>query len=460
MENFYNKERIERLKQTIVPATNIKDFAKNMYPTRIIEPKNNHAVYVPLFDEVLDQIRDELLNGFDYYATFYLCGQTGSGKTTALNFIQNTVEFKQRFEVIKLPGRLFLDLDDLNVIDVLLMLAYRLSLHPKIKDQDFLLEQLDKLYQKYKGNLEEEKESVTSSERGFGAGISLGIEKLFGGLLKMGPDFFAKYSNSRDIRTTTREYFKFKEQDLVVLSNRILQRFLEILPDGKQILLIFDDLEKMSNAEQIKRLFVEDINLLQELRCLKIIPYPVSLSSNPHFPVKTAQNSYSLHLQLYKSVFSTQEDDEKIAANKRFLYDLVGKRMAVGVDLISEAAINLAINESGGLVRQFVQIVYQAATKVRGLGGKHISENDVERACQNLKKKLERPLIRGNKRALLAQVMDTKAIPEHEDFKENDIIEAIQTTQIIQHENGHPWYDVNPLLKDSIKYYKKTHKSE
>lgn len=432
--------RVERIE----PANNIVELAKNLYPLRIIEQQNNSHVYVPLFNDILKDMRDRLLYSFNPHESFFISGQVGSGKTTALNFLKNQ-EIDDRYEIVSIGGRNLLDLDDVHVVDILLMLSFYLV--EKLNRADDLLQELETLHARYEGRLEETQERMKGHKGEAGVKAELGTSASFLGLLGLKADLFAKYTGSREIKRTVREFFKFKEDDLVKITNKIITRFYtDQLNNEKELLVVFDDLEKMSNHEQVVALFVNDFNRLESISCRKVILYPVSLSADDRFMAR-ANQPWFFNLKIYQH---ENEALDTINTNRGRLKEVLYKRIAAGVDLVEPEALDLAIDKSAGLLAQFVSILYEATTRVRGLNGSKVDAEDVQIAFDKLRKDRERKLLGEERMAVLVHVHQHKDVVG---LNPNEVLKALQSNQIIQCENDVIWYCLNPLLVPAVTHY-------
>lgn len=78
-------------------ATTINELADNLDPSMPLG-KGDKNVYVPIYDEILSQLRDRIIHDKLDSRTCFVAGQSGTGKTTALNFLEDN-EISQAFTV-------------------------------------------------------------------------------------------------------------------------------------------------------------------------------------------------------------------------------------------------------------------------------------------------------------------------------------------------------------------------
>ena len=110
----------------------------------------------------------------------------------------------------------------------------------------------------------------------------------------------------------------------------------------------------------------------------------------------------------------------------------------------------MAIDKSGGLIRQYVSILVNASRRVRMMGEAKISKNDIEEAAHKERLDLEGSLIGLNKIKLLEQIRQ-EGDPATED--KNLLIEAFLANQIISVKNEPTWYYLNPLIEKTVEIY-------
>lgn len=437
-------------------ATNIKELTENLNPLQPLS-KEDENVYVPIYDNILDSLRDMIINEQLPNQTFFVTGQEGTGKSTALNFLPDD-SITNKFEIKYIRGRDLFEPSDIDIIDLLLIFAHEL-----VKDNDSLKNQyykeLNKLQQVHEGSLIQE----TSKDEGRTA--SLGI----GAILNFGINLFANYKIEGEYRKRTREIFKLKKQTLVDKINDIIDKYSEHVSKGKPLLVIIDDLEKLKNPQQIHDLFIENKFYILKLKCIKVIPIPVHLTSLPTITELSSESKIErFELRLSSNPLDSDylnepenqiKDEEKIEQNKKTLIEIVTSRIDNNANLIDTDATNEAINQSGGILKQYIQILHGAAVKARRWGTK-ISKDDVSESWHSIRDTYARTLLASSKTIeLLAAIKSKHIAPSNS--TEQELINALLTNQVLSYSNGTPWYEINPLLKIPVEIYaKKLHESQ
>lgn len=431
------------------PATNINELANNLIPGRFLT-QDEANVYVPVYEELIDDIRDRVIYDQLPHQTIFVSGQSGTGKTTALNFLPNP-EINDQFKVIKVYANELFDLDDIDTIDVLLMLSFTLMEQNKSLEKTFNQE-LDKIRKKHEGTFNSETIRETQQEKSGGVQweAQLGNDPIsrFFGLFKISGNFFANFKVDRKYRQITREAFSFNKLDLLDLTNRIIQKYEDLLPEGKHLLLIINELDHIKKPKLINDLFITNRYYLEKLQCKKVISVPAILNTFDTFNERIY--FFGIKLSHNKLTPSLKKGEDKVTSNWSLLEEIVFKRIAEDADLIDKDAVLLAIENCGGIIRQFISILYYSATLVRRLKGTKIKLADVLHGCDTLRQTLEGSIIFKEKIEILDQIRTANKplVPEDEMF-----MEMLQGNRILIYQNDPTWYELNPLIEDTVRIY-------
>jgi DNA polymerase III delta prime subunit len=449
MEN----DKIFQLKEIEVTAMkkaeNINEFANNLIPENFLKPEDKN-VYVPIYEDILEALRDMVINDQVEAQSFFVAGQPGTGKTTALNFFPDkTVE--EHFHVKYINMRDFLDLSDVDVIDFLLAFAFAMVKNTQLEKNYY--QKLVDIQRKHKGEIEETVERESDKTTGAGVQTEGSAGGGFLNFIKLKAGFFSHLKLDRVYREKTREIFKLKKPFLRDLVNELLEDYIEKVSKGKRLLVIIDDLDKLKEVPQINSIFIDNRNYIFSLKCKKIISIPTYLSKVPEIFNYSQYPIRQFVLRLSPNPFNgepPEKEKEKIEANKQMLRKVIRSRTADGFLLIDKEALEEAIHKSGGIIRQLIRIVYVAAVNVRRLGGVKISINDIQEGIDLLRNNLAGTIISSDKIAMLNTIL-TENIPISETARE--FIDLLQANNVVAYENGEPWYEVNPIIRGTVKVY-------
>jgi len=386
---------------------------------------------------------------------FMILKQVGTGKTTALNFLPDE-KIYEKFHVIPLYATDLFDMVDIDIADVLFVLCHQL-MEESGKARKKFKKEIEKIQRVYEGTMEiNREEEVGRKVEGGGnmkAGVSLNPFTRFLGLLKVEANLLADIRMDSNTRQMVRKMFNVKKRDIFEVANKIIDAFIEEKGEDKEVLIIFNELDHIRKPESITKLFIDNRNYLDSLQCKKIISVPVILSTYPEFKGNKEVGIQHLGLKIKQNPVGDKVNPKSariIKENKALLRQLPMSRIEEGIELIDEAALNLAIDKSGGLIRQYVSILVNAGRRVRMMGEAKISKNDIEEAAHKERLDLEGSLIGLNKIKLLEQIRQ-EGDPATED--KNLLIEAFLANQIISVKNEPTWYYLNPLIEKTVEIY-------
>ncbi len=414
------------------PAENMQQLIENFNHLRVIDEKLR-IFYVDIFKEELDdlRIRLKMIDNLPPNITFFITGQRGTGKSSALHQLP-TPDLLQQFEFKFITFYKEQNIADIDIVDVLFHIGYSL-----IKDDKKLLRRFDKKIKELKDLYDDTISKLNLKE----------IEKEGDFTLKL----WAKFRANKTFRTEVREKIKPNIDDFVdIVSDIILEYSEKLVEQNKRLLLILDDLEKMTDSEQIIKLFVDSQEYLHRLNVVKIIAFPVNL------PTEDARFNVSHDGGIYRfSIRVTPAPDflpDEIVERNRELFREVVRKRVKNMSLIKLDAIEMAIDYSGGIVRQFIKLIQDAAFNAmkENFDNPVITVENVKQAVARNRLNMSYSVV-GIKRKLLKYVKEHKNLPEVTDKTEKDeLINAILGNLIIVYPNDEAWYDVNPLISEIL----------
>ncbi len=427
-------------------ARTIPELANVLIPSEPLNRYNDRDEYVPIYDDILSVLRDRILNDAPRNRTYLISGQSGTGKTTALNFLA-APEIEEKFELKYLYGRDLLDPIDTDIIDVLLMLAFKLVKGTSLENKYY--KKLENLQKSHEGTLEEESERASGRKGEAGGEGKAGSGITFLNFLKLRADFFSNYKIESSYRRQAREIFKVKKPKLLKLVNDLIDEYHAEVSQGKQILFIIDDLDKLRQIDQIKDLFINQRYYYLNIQCKKIIAIPVHLTTEPEISnlgLDIPQFGCTLKPNPIEPDAANHDALEK---NKNNLRKVITQRIADD-HLVEDDAVEESIEYSGGILRQFMEILYNAATKARHLQSPTITRELVKDARNSIKSTLDRTVVSSEKIDLLNTIRlnHTPTSIDNEQF-----VICLLNNQIIACSNGTIWYEVNPIIEKTVEIY-------
>ena len=346
---------------------------------------------------------------------FLFTGHRGNGKSTELAKLE--AHLQDRFFVVRYALRNVLDLYDISYVDVLLSLAIQIV--ERVQAEGVKLEKptWDLLELRWSFGREIEQEIEHGRARSGEASASVG-------------DIFMRLRTRISSESSTREVMRKKvTPDISKLFEGIdaLARDVE-QKTGKTLLCIVEDLDKIDigKAEEI---FYKNTKSISDPKIAIIYTFPAALHHSNEF----TQIAQSFNVQTLPNFKTVNRD--KIA--KVLLQRLEAR-------LISEEALDLLIDYSGGVPRSVIRLAQSACTKARVAATTQITAEHVQDAAIKERNEFNRMLTLTQREAL-EEVRETKAVDQTEEYRD-----LLHNLSILEYENGDTWYDVNPIVRDLL----------
>ncbi|MEM7660130.1 MAG: hypothetical protein AAF399_28735, partial [Bacteroidota bacterium] len=446
-----------------VCASNLIELFQNLVPSQYLTPADKE-LYVPIYEQTLKDLRFSILTNPLPTQTFYVAGQTGTGKTTALNFLANE-EIEAQFHVENIHSIDLLDFDDIHIIDLLLMTSYWLmkqeeAITGKRKLEKKFRAQLKRIEGKHQGTYQEETIGVDAKEAGIRAKTELELDtknnpiSRFLSFFNLTGSFAAEFRGNYEYRKLIREQFEFNLADLLNVANDVIQAFETEVTNGKPLLLIYNELDHIRDLKRINNLFIHKRYYLESLACRKVVSIPVYLASDNGFTRQGTIERFGLKTRQNPLAPRSETGRKQVEDCKELLRKVIQYRIAPGHDLVRADAIERAIEGSGGVLRQFVEIMHHASQRAAMSDPNgQITLGDVEEGVHSVRRRME-PAILGNI-ALLNHVLLQHTPPDEEVEPKlhASFTSALLGNQILIYYNDPAWYEVNPLLQRTVEIY-------
>lgn len=412
--------------------------------------RDQREFYVEIYESDIRKLRKRLLFNPIPNKSFFITGQSGNGKSTTLNFLPDA-HLEGKYAVKYLEGRNLFNMDDVDIIDVILMIGFAV-----VKDDEKLekryLEELEQLKNIKIGKLKKELREQESKRDQMGADASLKAKFPFLQLIRFDANIFAKYKMEKETRDSVREIFTLDKLELIQKINQIIGDYDETVLNGqKRLLLIIDDLEKMRDQSQTHALFVDNSYVFDAIETPKLVTFPVHLATRHAM----YQDSFKFGIRISDNPLA-ESGDERVHENRKKLKQVIFRRLD-NPDLVKDDAADQAVRYSGGNLRSLLRIMQNAAGNAVDYEQEDsqtspITSRDVELAVQELS---ELPALSVMKRVkALKYVMDHNQEPQDKEL-EKDFVSSVLDNSVFAYFNGHPWYDLNPIIKESVRIYAK-----
>ena len=367
---------------------------------------------------------------------FLMLGHHGCGKSTELNEMSARLA-KEGFQVRTIECAADLDLINPGYPDLLLLMGDALL---GIAEQTGCCpdKKAEKTIREFWIDVERERTESHSAGAKAEAGIQTERGLLDIPLLKLFANLKLDLKYNEETRTTYREQIQKRVSGWLGAMNAISEQIAEKL-DGRQPIIIFEDLDKLG-PEEAWKVFYGNSEKLTGVSFPLIYTFPIALSYDPRFG---ALEGY-FHPKIFPMMKLMQADDRPYDAGLRTIREIVEKR--TDLSLFDEAVLDRMIHMTGGSLRDLFRAINTAATRTRRRHGAVITQEDADRALEEQKSLLTRRMERRHY-SFLHDIMDGNR-ENIEDRKM--LLEMLQAGVVLEY-NGQRWHNVHPLAAEFLR---------
>ena len=412
-------------------ATNLIDAYNNF----VVEPLKTEEEFKEFYVErpknapsPIEELKDRIENA-DSAKKYLFLGFRGCGKSTELNRLSRMID-RNRFLMVSYSIR-ELDVSDFDFRDFFGSMALKIydiaekeiKLEKDIKDDflDFMM------------HITKVSEEDVTKYRGMGISFSNFI------LLKLGRE------------AKTREYIRKElETKISDLIQKLNWLTMEVeTKTKKRIVVIVDDLDKLTRVKQAEDFFYKNYGLLIQPNCFVIYTFPIPLTFNPYY--ENVRPAFDDDIILPQLPVKSKDGKRLNEENINFYKGIVEKRM--DLDLIEENALEEAI-VSTGKTSEFISIMRDAAIKAYRNENERITKEEVGKALEKLRRTYDRTLTEAHKKRLL-EIYDKKEARD-EDIEDSTTRDLLFSLTAVEYEDEEGrWCDINPLLMPLLEKWKK-----
>jgi len=210
---------------------------------------------------------------------------------------------------------------------------------------------------------------------------------------------------------------------------------------GRMVLLVVDDLDK-PEVDVVLDLFYKKGPIVTQPQCKIVFTVPIALLYSKEFILVKGNFSESFSLPNVK----IKERNGGPTEHWETMSQVV--RCRLDPALIDNDALALAVEMSGGLVRELVRIMQGACRKALAAKQNSIASSHVEQAVAAMRTEYNNSLTREEDIEILRRVRDTGELRWK---KEEPLLRLLHTLFIYSFPNSPGWYGVNPIVLDLIK---------
>ena len=412
-------------------ATNLIDAYNNF----VVEPLKTEEEFKDFYVErpknapsPIEELKDRIENA-DSAKKYLFLGFRGCGKSTELNRLFQLLDM-DKFLLVSYSIR-ELDVSDFDFRDFFGSMALKIY---DIAEKEIKLEKdIKEDFLDFMMRITKVSEEDVTKYREMGISFSNFI------LLKLGRE------------AKTREYIRKElETKISDLIQKLNWLTMEVeTKTGKRIVVIVDDLDKLTRVKQAEDFFYKNYGLLIQPKCFVIYTFPIPLTFNPYY--ENVRPAFDDDIILPQLPVKSKDGKRVNENNFNFYKGIVEKRM--DLDLIEENALEEAI-VSTGKTSEFISIMRDAAIKAYRNENEKITKEEVEKALEKLRRTYDRTLTEAHKKRLL-EIYDKKEARDDNigDSTSRDLLFSLTAVEY-EDEDGR-WCDINPLLMPLVEKWKK-----
>jgi len=378
-----------------------------------------------------------------------LSGHGGCGKSTELNRVAQGLKYLYEVDASSIAERY-----PLTAIDNCLLLFFCsqrvLELADKVKIELNKNEKATILGWFDEQSIEKVKEEGYNIETEGSAGISF--------FKAIALRVWGKIYSGGNTKETTLKFIQDRVDlfilGLIIIANKIREKL------KKPLLLIVENLDKISNPEQAKEIFIINSHILRDIPFHTIFTFPIRLWFDPQISIKKIyEDSVILPMIPVKSLQANipSEIKKKMGIGQKCLKYIFDKRVDENVVLITDDALNLAITKSGGVLRDFFYVIREASIFAQVRNDTKMNEDDINKSLNTLRIEYENRI--GEFPGCDGKVIKVNDILLYiKKFQNGPIYSTqIEQTEVFKHllqhlcvleYNGERWFDLHPLIRD------------
>ena len=406
------------------------DNISQIYNIFSIQPLVDKEYYTKRQSPVDEIVKRLIVGTTEKPEKFLFTGHRGSGKSTELNILSDEVKKYNKYFVVKFSVSETLSIYDITYIDLLLTIGseiYKQAFKNDIKISKELCKDLSEWMIK--------RTKIEITEENVSAGLEAGLNYLLG---KLGTKMRVEATTREEIR----KELKPRLGDLVEKINTMIYSIEDnskLMESDKKIIVIIDDLDKL-DLKRAEELFYESSNSLTLPNCSIIYTIPLSIvHSNEYTQIKqNFTDAFILpNIRVWKS--NGEKDEEE----RKTLTTILEKRM--DLKLISNEAINIAIENSGGNLYHFVYMIRSACINAIMRNRNKIEIEDINSTINNMRNDFDR-ILRKEHYLILDEIHRTKVAVDGK-----ILLELFHNLSVLEYLNAKRWCDVHPLIVPLLK---------
>ncbi len=387
--------------------------------------------------------------GQDSYILVF--GHGGSGKSTEL--VKLTEELGPEFFTVNFSILDHLDILNVSAVDILVVVAEQIISKAATANltlrEDLLRPIYDWFFKETVTLMNSSKNELTVAAK---AGIGNSLMAMF---VELMVSIRGDIKLSTDRTASRVRQMSQRPSELVAQVNALIDSVRDALPRDRRLLIIVEDADKL-DIRTAKQVFIDDANLLTSISGDIIYTIPLSTCYSPDSAVLDSKFSQKFSLPMIKVANSqgqiSQEGFDKVK-------EIIRKR--ISEDQLTEAAADLLIEKTGGVLQHVFEVINTAAFMTDAtvpLEKRHI-EYGLQRKKREMQGDITIPVggISDSSSSTVSDLFDrlAKHLREQRNGREvmlpNDQTSQVllKTCALVEY-NGKSWHGVHPLVQEIL----------
>lgn len=375
-----------------------------------------------------------------------LVGHPFSGKSTELTKLAAELAAQFDYFVVRINLEQNLDVERANPVEVIFLMGaaiYKvaqaeLEAEPERQHLEALKQGLETLVQTHTANKD----------------FTVNLGELLGDLVCFGAGLLGGPPAERVAQAAIRPFRFISGTDVEVVRKLEVEPRVEAMVEhvndliedvqlkaGRPLALIVDGLDKPRD-EDIIALNFADKKFLADLACRVVYAAPMWVYYRPRFagvrgrfPVREFPN-----IKLHERDSRDQKDEEGYQAMRQVVHRRLRDVGLEPEEVIDPQAMDLLIGSSGGIMRDLIRLVREAATNAEIAGKGRIGEGEAQKAVSDWRRQYQAQLT-PRYRKVLEEVGRT-----HQRTDDPECDELLQGNFVLSYLDGEVWYDVHSIL--------------
>jgi AAA ATPase domain len=424
---------------------------QNFDQVPLVTPEKLDLFRVDYGTEIIAELKQLVNNCSPSNNKIIFTGHRGSGKSTLLG--QFCRQVQDQYFVVRFSISDLIEMSDVNHINILFAIAVKLMEEAEDRGVKISLKTRKAFYlwfSKYTKIESSSFESALEIEAGIDSGATTMMVKLFA---KIKAILKANHVIREEIKTE----FSKKISDL---TDRIDDIAIAIqVSSGKEVLVIIDDLDKLS-LEVVERVYRKNINVLFQPQFRIIYTIPMAATGDLELGAIIRNATNNRIQKMWATKFFARGADKipgalPVADAVRTFEEILYKRLAP--ELVEPDVVQTMILKSGGALSEFIrlgrfccQICLTELEKNPNQQNQKITRVIVEKAL--VEQRIEMTASLGqNAFAILSEVY-RENVPL--DSTDKIFLTLLHGLYILEYRNDDLWFAVNPIIKDLLEIRK------